>query len=224
MVQNNWDSNFYQDKHNFVTKYGEDIVELLTPQSNEVILDLGCGNGELSAKIAEYGATVYGIDFATEMINKASINYPQIKFMQHNAENPFPFENKFDAIFSNAALHWMMSPEKVIKNIADSLKTGGRFVFEMGGKGNINTIIQSIEVVAKKYNLANLPIYNYFPSLSEYANLLEKYGFRVVFARHFDRPTPLNGQDGLKNWIKMFFTLAEIAETFNSFGKEGPSK
>ncbi len=204
MAQNNWDSNFYQDKHSFVTKYGDDIIKLLAPKSGENILDLGCGNGKLSAKIAEYGTTVYGIDFASEMIDKASNSFPNLQFLQHDAEKPFPFEVKFDAIFSNAALHWMTNPEIVIKNMASSLKKGGRLVFEMGGKGNIQNIIKSIEIIAKNYNLAELPIYNYFPSLSEYAGLLEKNGFRVIVARHFDRPTPLDGQDGLKNWIKMF--------------------
>lgn len=214
MAQNNWNSNLYQDKHSFVTQYGNDIVELLVPQADETILDLGCGNGELSAKIAECGAKVYGVDFASEMIDKASKNFPHIRFMQHDSGNPFPFDFQFDAIFSNAALHWMTNPQVVIKNMATSLKDGGRLVFEMGGKGNIQTIIKSIEAAAQDYNLAALPIYNYFPSLSEYASLLEQNGFRVVLARHFDRPTKLEGQDGLRNWVKMFrnSVLAQLAE------------
>ena len=204
MAENVWDAGFYQNKHGFVTKYGEDVVEILAPESEEIILDLGCGSGELSAKIAAAGATVYGIDYAKDMIDKALQNYPALNFLQHNAELPFSFDIQFDAVFSNAALHWMLNPETVVKNIAKSLKSGGRFVFEMGGKGNISKVLEAIKFAADKYGITDLPIYNYFPGISEYSTLLENNGFKVTYAVLFERPTKLNGQDGLRNWILMF--------------------
>ncbi len=204
MALNTWDADFYKNSHNFVTTYGESVVDLLAPKSGEYILDLGCGGGELTAKIAAYGAKVCGIDFAPDMIEKAQQKFPNLEFKQHNAELPFPNSDKFDAVFSNAALHWMLNADEVVKNIAHSLKSGGRFVFEMGGKGNIAEIIHAIESAAQDFNLNQLPIYNYFPSIAEYSTILEKNGFQVKFAILFERPTLLDGQDGLRKWIKMF--------------------
>ena len=204
MASNTWNADFYTSKHNFVTNYGESVVELLAPQAGELILDLGCGAGELTAKIATIGAKVYGIDFAPDMISKAQVKFPELEFKQHNAELPFPFEERFDAVFSNAALHWMINAEAVIKNVAQSLKPRGRFVFEMGGKGNVAAIIQALELAANDFNLTKLAIYNYFPSISEYSSILERNGLNVKFAVLFERPTLLDGEDGLRNWIKMF--------------------
>lgn len=204
MASNTWNADFYTSKHNFVTNYGESVVELLAPQAGELILDLGCGAGELTAKIATSGAKVYGIDFAPNMISKAQVKFPELEFKQHNAELPFPFEERFDAVFSNAALHWMINAEAVVKNVAQSLKPGGRFAFEMGGKGNVAAIIQALELAANDFNLAKLAIYNYFPSISEYSSILERNGLNVKFAVLFERPTLLDGEDGLRNWIKMF--------------------
>lgn len=204
MALNTWDADFYKNSHNFVTTYGESVVDLLAPQTGEYILDLGCGGGELTAKIAASGARACGIDFAPDMISKAQQKFPNLEFKQHNAELPFPYSDKFDAVFSNAALHWMLNADAVVKNIAHSLKSGGRFVFEMGGKGNIAEIINAIESAAQEFNLTQLPIYNYFPSIAEYSTILEKNGFQVKFAILFERPTLLDGQDGLRNWVKMF--------------------
>lgn len=204
MAINTWNADFYNSKHNFVTTYGENVVNLLAPKAGEYILDLGCGGGELTAKIAASGAEVCGIDFAADMIAKAQQKFPELEFKQHNAELPFPYSDKFDAIFSNAALHWMLNADAVVKNVAQSLKSGGRFVFEMGGKGNIAEVINAIQSAAQNFNLIQLPIYNYFPSIAEYSTILEQNGFQVKFAVLFERPTLLDGNDGLRNWVKMF--------------------
>lgn len=204
MAINIWDANFYDNKHKFVSEYGKDVIELLAPQSNEIILDLGCGSGDLTAKIANSAKKVIGIDFAKDMIDKASAKYPNIEFHQHNAECPFPFTEKFDAIFSNAALHWMLDTQNVVKNISTALKTGGRFVFEMGGKGNINIILEAIKEVGNKFQINTEEIFNFFPSIAEYATILESQSLSVKFAIMFKRPTILDGDDGLRNWIKMF--------------------
>lgn len=204
MAINTWDADFYDSKHSFVSKYGNDVIELLAPQSNEVILDLGCGSGDLTAKISNAAKKVIGIDSAKDMIDKANTKYPDIEFHQHNAEHKFPFTEKFDAIFSNAALHWMLDAQTVARNIADALKIGGRFVFEMGGKGNINTILEAIREAGNKFKIKTEEIFNFFPSIGEYANILEKQGLSVKLAVMFERPTILEGNDGLRNWIKMF--------------------
>ena len=205
MAQTNWNSDLYNQKHDFVTQYGIDVIELLNPQFNEIILDLGCGSGELTKQIAEKCNQASGCDYAASMIAKARHNFPEITFMQHNAELEFPIEaEKFDAVFSNAALHWMLNPEKVIQNIYRVLKSGGRFVFEMGGKGNVHKVLQSIQSAADDFNLGKLPLINYYPSIAEYSTLLEKNGFQVTFATLFDRPTLLQGEHGLANWVTMF--------------------
>ena len=204
MAQTIWNTELYNQKHDFVTQYGESVIELLNPQKDEVILDLGCGSGELTNKIAPCCSCVIGTDYSINMIAKAQNNFPKLTFVQHNAEINFPFEERFDAVFSNAALHWMINAEAVVKNVAQSLKPGGRFVFEMGGKGNVAAIIQALELAANDFNLAKLAIYNYFPSISEYSSILERNGLRVKFAVLFERPTLLDGEDGLRNWIKMF--------------------
>jgi trans-aconitate methyltransferase len=204
MTKNTWNANLYDSKHNFVTNYGNDIIELLNPQANEKILDLGCGSGALTAKIATMAKEVTGIDASREMIAQAKQHYPDVDFIVHDATREFPFTDKFDAVFSNAALHWMLDADTVAKNIAKVLKPDGWFVFEMGGKNNIKTIIKSIEYAASKFDTHNLPIYNFFPTISEYSTILEKNGFAVKYAALFDRPTPLDGEEGLRNWIRMF--------------------
>lgn len=220
----NWNSSLYQDKHAFVWKYGENLLEILNPQPKETILDLGCGTGQLTAKIAEVGAEVIGIDSAPEMIQKAQQNYPQLKFKVADARNfdlsqPFDFnsliEDKsnpstispIDAIFSNAALHWIPEADEVISSINKSLKTGGRFIAEFGGKGNIESIVKALYEALENIGIDNPSKLNpwYFPSIGEYASKLEKQGFEVVYSNLFARPTLLQEQDnGLANWIKMF--------------------
>ncbi|MDY6902947.1 MAG: class I SAM-dependent methyltransferase [Cyanobacteriota bacterium] len=202
----NWNSSLYQDKHEFVWKYGENLLEILDPQPNEIILDLGCGTGQLTAKIAESGAEVIGIDGASEMIEKAQQNYPQLKFKVADARN-FELSQSVDAIFSNAALHWVLEADEVIDSINKSLKIGGRFIAEFGGRGNIELIVKALYAALEKIDIDNPSKLNpwYFPSIGEYASKLEKHGFEVVYSNLFHRPTLLQDKNsGLANWIKMF--------------------
>ena len=205
MAQTTWNTELYNQKHDFVTHYGESVVELLNPQPHETILDLGCGSGELTAKIAASCAHAIGCDAAETMISKAKQNFPQINFICHNAESPLPLPaNSLDAVFSNAALHWMMNASAVVKNVYNLLKLGGRFVFEMGGSGNVAMVLHSIELAAKDFGLNDLPLINFYPSIGEYATILEQAGFSVAFATRFERPTLLDGKHGLANWVVMF--------------------
>ncbi|MEL6166303.1 MAG: methyltransferase domain-containing protein [Cyanobacteria bacterium J06628_3] len=214
---NNWNSSLYQEKHDFVWKYGESLLEILNPQPNETILDLGCGTGQLTAKIAESGAEVIGIDSASEMIEQAQQNYPKLKFKLADARN-FELSQPVDSVFSNATLHWISEADEVINSINNSLKIGGRFVAEFGGRGNIQSIVKALYTALEKIGFDNPSKLNpwYFPSIGEYAAKLEKHGFEVVYSNLFHRPTLLQDKDnGLANWIKMFAGnfFTELSET-----------
>jgi trans-aconitate 2-methyltransferase len=200
-----WNANLYNNKHSFVFKYGEDLVHLLDPKSGERILDLGCGTGYLTNLIARSGAEVIGMDNSKEMIDKAKAEYLNIDFELLSATD-FHFDKKFDAIFSNAVLHWVLEKEKAIDCMYENLNLGGRIVIEMGGKGNVQSIINAIKKYLPKYTTVNtsLNIW-YYPSLSKYTSLLEAKGFRVTYASHYDRETELKDPaNGIKDWIKMF--------------------
>jgi trans-aconitate methyltransferase len=206
MSQSCWNTVLYEQNHAFVWQYGESVVKLLNPQAGERILDLGCGTGQLTAKIAESGAFVRGIDADPAMVDRAKNNYHSIDFAVADARN-FEVEEKLDAVFSNAALHWIKEPDAAIDCVAKALKPGGRFVAEFGGKGNVGAIVAGIYDVLSEMGCGELAALNpwYFPSIGEYAGLLENGGFEVSYAVLFDRPTSLEGgSSGMVNWIEMF--------------------
>jgi trans-aconitate methyltransferase len=199
-----WDTDRYETQHAFVWRYGERLLELLRSQPGERILDLGCGTGQLTAAIASQGATVQGIDASAAMIAAAQQNYPQLAFRVADARN-FQVETPLDAVFSNAALHWVLEPDAVIDSVWRSLRPGGRFVAELGGKGNVQQILAGLR---HGFEAIGCPVPAcpwYFPSLSDYATRLEQRGFEVQYAALFDRPTLLEaGSEGLANWLQMF--------------------
>ena len=141
-----WNASLYDDKHSFVFKYGEDLISMLAPQAGERILDLGCGTGHLTQQISLTGARVTGIDSSAAMIDKASAIFPDIDFRVMSATD-FDLDETFDAVFSNAALHWMKPPGPVAETIARALKPGGRLVAEMGGHGNIAKVLDALRSV-----------------------------------------------------------------------------
>lgn len=200
-----WNANLYDSNHKFVSMLATDLVELLSPKAGERILDLGCGTGHLTQEIASCGAEVLGIDSAETMILQAQTNYHKLNFAVVDAIN-LDFEAEFDAVFSNAVLHWIKQPEKVITGVWKSLKPGGRFVAEFGGKGNIDLIQAALKQAICKEDSAIEEVLNpnYFPSIAEYGSLLEKQGFELNYATLFNRPTPLDGEQGIINWLKMF--------------------
>jgi trans-aconitate methyltransferase len=205
MPEVKWNTELYNLQHNFVYKFGENVIEWLDPQVGEKILDVGCGTGQLADIIHNAGALVTGIDASPEMIKRAKENYNDIKFFVRDATDFF-FEEKFDAAFSNAALHWINKQEEALHCICDALKQQGRFVFEMGGKHNIGNIHGAIKSVMMEEGMEDqIPDEsNYFPSVAEECELLEKVGFTVSDVMYFKRPTKLEGEEGMKLWINQF--------------------
>src|SRR5690625_2926054 len=139
------------------------------------------------------------------MVKQAIEKYPHIHFEVQDATT-LNYQDEFDAIFSNATLHWVRPPFQALNHIYHSLKVDGRFVAEFGGRGNVETItteiIKQIKEVVLEFK--NEHFQWFFPSIAEYSNLMEEVGFRVIFAEHYDRPTPLDGENGLRNFINMF--------------------
>jgi trans-aconitate methyltransferase len=225
LPETNWNASLYENKHAFVWQFGESLIELLSPRLGEQILDLGCGTGQLTEKIAIAGATVQGMDASPEMIEKASQNYPHLLFRVADARS-FQVEQPLDAVFSNAVLHWIKEPDAVIECVGQALKPGGRFVVEMGGKGNVSAIVTALDRAFAEQGHAVPEAANpwYFPSLGDYISRLEGRGFEVVYAVLFDRPTVLEaGEAGLANWLQMFadcflgqLTAAQQTEVIHS--------
>jgi trans-aconitate methyltransferase len=170
----NWNARLYDDKHNFVFKFGEDVVRLLRPGQGEHILDLGCGTGYLTHLIAQAGARVTGIDNSPAMIERARAAYPDLDFREMSATD-IHFDTPFDAVFSNAVLHWVQEKEMAVDNIYRALRPGGRLVLEMGGKGNNEQILAATRKVLSWHgHPANVAIQPwYFPSVAEYTTLLK---------------------------------------------------
>jgi len=204
MPTNNWNASLYDQKHSFVSEYGKSLIPLLEPQPGESILDLGCGTGHLTKAIAQTGAHVVGIDSSPSMIETAHTTYPDLEFLVADARN-FSFPTAFDAVFSNAALHWITEAGEVVRCIAAALKPGGRLVAEFGGKGNIAAIISALQQSLQEVAGMEVDFGWYYPSIGEYTSLLEQYGLTVRLALLFDRPTKLeDGEKGLRNWLLMF--------------------
>jgi trans-aconitate methyltransferase len=199
----NWDTGLYDEKHSFVWKHGASLIDLLAPRPGERILDLGCGTGHLTAQIAEAGSEVVGIDSSSQMVEEARRLYPRVRFEVADARD-FTFDDAFDAVFSNAVLHWVKEPEKAIACVRSALEPGGRFVAEFGGRGNVRTMVSALDAASRAIGLGAWEHPWYYPGIGEYAPLLERAGLEVTDAFLFDRPTLLEGEEGLRHWVNMF--------------------
>lgn len=195
----NWNPEQYAKNARFVSELGVSVVKLLSPKVDETILDLGCGDGDLSIKLCEFGCNIVGIDASEKMVLAAKSLGLQASVMNGEA---LEFNNEFDAVFSNAALHWMKCPEKVIAGVWKALKPGGRFVAEFGGYGNVATIIDAIETALLSHHGTLVASPWYFPRAEEYKALLEANGFIVESIELIPRPTLLPGD--VRGWLKTF--------------------
>jgi trans-aconitate methyltransferase len=220
-MTNQWNAAEYDAKHAFVYEKAKGLVELLAPRAGERILDLGCGTGALTAEIAGRGAEVLGVDRSEEMIAQARKKFPALRFEVLDArELQFKLDKvvkegaaRFDAVFSNAVLHWIPEAEEVIAGVAYALKPacagrpGGRFVAEFGGNGNIQKLVAGFHRALAALDMRPPDEVGpwFYPSAAEYAGMLERHGLEVRQASLFDRPTVLEqGERGLENWIRVF--------------------
>ncbi len=195
-----WDPISYVQNASFVPALGSAVLELLAPLPGEKILDLGCGDGVLTQKLVQKGALVVGIDSSEEMIAAAKARGLNACVMDGQA---LTFSDDFDAVFSNAALHWMLEPAPVLQGVFRALKPGGRFIAECGGFGNIAAIRVGIRAVLAIHDYALPPRDSqFYPSVSEYSNLLANAGFIDIDAHLLPRPTPL--PTGMVGWLKTF--------------------
>lgn len=193
-----WDPAQYGKNARFVSDLGMPVVDLLSPQPGENILDLGCGDGALTVKLVELGCHVVGVDSSPEMIAAARSLGLSAHVMDGQS---LRFTHEFDAVFSNAALHWMKNPERVIAGVWRALKPGGRFVGEFGGYGNITSIVTALEsALSSRGKVVASPWF--FPRPEEYGELLEANGFEVRTIDLIPRPTLLPGDVG--GWLETF--------------------
>ena len=195
-----WIAERYARNARFVAELGLPVVELLAPRRGERILDLGCGDGVLSERIAALGARVTGVDASPSQVAAAQARGLDARLMD---ALELSFEAEFDAVFSNAVLHWMPDPDRVIIGVRRALKAGGRFVGEMGGHGNVTRVVQALMVVLERRGhdgRAAMPWY--FPTSEEYRRRLEEHGFTVDKIALIPRPTPLPGSLG--DWLDTF--------------------
>jgi trans-aconitate methyltransferase len=195
---NRWTSDAYRTNALYVPALGAAVLELLNPKAGERILDLGCGEGSLTDKIVAAGSTVVAVDASEEMIGAARARGLDARLI--DAEH-LPFEREFDAVFSNAVLHWVRDHDAMLDGVHRALKPGGRFVAEFGGHGNIAAIQVAIRsVLAHRGWETN--IHRYYATPAEYSARLRSHGFDVREIALIPRPTPL--PTGMRGWLETF--------------------
>jgi len=200
IARQHWSARRYAETAHFVPALGAPVLELLAPSGGEHILDLGCGDGVLTEKIVAAGAMVVAVDAAPDMVAAARARGIDARVM---AGQNLAFDREFDAVFSNAALHWMRPPEAVLAGVRRALKPGGRFAAEMGGHNNTAAIIVALSAVLARYGLdAHRLSPWYFPSAAAYREKLETAGFTVEEIRIVPRPTIL--PTGIEPWLDTF--------------------
>lgn len=197
-----WDAAAYDDACAFVADRARDLLDLLDPAPGERIADVGCGTGTLTREIADAGASVLGLDRSAEMVARARTAHPDLRFVRADAE-ALPL-GEFDAVFSNATLHWIDDQDAALSSIREALRPGGRLVAEFGASGNVAAITGAVGEALEARGYDGTHPWH-FPTPGEYARRLEEHGFEVRLLRLFDRPTPLSGgENGLATWLEVF--------------------
>jgi SAM-dependent methyltransferase len=195
-----WNAGDYARVGGFVAELGGAALDLLDPQPGERILDVGCGEGTLTRRIVERGATVTGIDNSLEMVRASHAN--GVEALVVDAAD-ISFDSEFDAAFSNAVLHWVLDKNAAAAGIFRSLKPSGRFAGEMGGEGNLQKLRDALdeELIIRGY-APPIEASNWYASPEEFASVYEAAGFREIDARLIERPTPI--EHGVAAWVTTF--------------------
>ena len=202
-----WDARGYDRDFSFVTSYGSSLLDLLAAQPGERVLDLGCGTGHQAAELSDLGIDVVGVDSDAAMVARALEEHPGTTYVLADAQHLVaegPLAKPFDAVLSNAALHWMPDQTSVIVGVRALLRLGGRFVSEQGGAGNVSRLWAA---VVRAFDDVGLPEPAHpwtFPTTGEQASRLEAAGFRAALVQHFDRPTRLAPGATAATWVEMF--------------------
>lgn len=196
-----WKADNYARHAHFVPALGQPVLDLLKPAPGEWILDLACGDGILTEKIAAAGAAVVGVDGAPDMVAAARARGLDARVMDGMR---LEFDREFDAVFSNAALHWMKrDPDAVIAGVARALKRNGRFAAEMGGHGCVAAVMVAIFATLERRGVdARSIVPWYFPTVDDYRARLERQGFTVEYIELIPRPTPL--PTDMAGWLDVF--------------------
>lgn len=195
-----WNPGAYARHASFVPELGVPVADLLRPRRHERILDLGCGDGALTARLAASGAEIVAVDGSPEMVAVAAARGLDARVMSGER---LAFASEFDAVFSNAALHWMLDADAVLTGVRRALRPGGRFVAEFGGHGNVAAICTALHAALRSRGIdfhARFPWY--FPTSEEYAIKLEAHDFALLSIGVFARPTPLT--TGIRGWFETF--------------------
>ena len=200
MNEQRWNPQQYASNARFVSDLGEAVLDLLSPQRGERVLDLGCGDGVLTEKIVSAGCIVIAVDASPEQV--AAARESGLDAHVHNAEN-LPYSDEFDAVFSNAVLHWVQDQDAALAGVFRALKPGGRFVGEFGGAGNVRAIRSALynSLLNRKIDPTSLDPW-FFPTAEQYEGLLTGHGFDVDSLELYPRPTPLPGD--LDGWLETF--------------------
>jgi len=202
MSTQTWNPTNYAVNAGFVSALGQPVLDLLQPKPGELILDLGCGDGVLTEKLASTGVQVVGVDSSAEMVNAAKARGLNARVMDATA---LTFENEFDAVFSNAVLHWIKNdPDAAIAGAYRALRRPGRFVGELGGHGCVAAVNLALIVALEKRGMKNAAAITpwYFPTVDDYTQRLERAGFKAESVQLIPRPTPL--PTGMRGWLETF--------------------